>query len=73
MSKGKAIGSYFNLDITQRINFEFLKGIVSNKQRFTRLELLENKQCKDNNRAKVIKISINRSNETLLNILNKGN
>ena len=67
--KGKSLGSYFNQDITERINFEYLRGIVSNKHRLSNRDRIELKICKVNNRKKVIQCSIERSNKIINAIL----
>ena len=72
MSKrGKAIGSYFTMDMVQRINFEYLKSIVSNKLRLRIRDKVEIQVTKDSNRKAVIAKSKIQSNMTIYGILLK--
>ena len=72
--KRKVIGQYFNLDLTQKVNFEHTgKDTLRRKNNQSRLTKYEIRQCRFNNRTKVIQKSLYKSNRLLLNILNKGN
>ena len=72
MSKrGKAIGSYFTMEITQRINLEYLKAIVSNKMRLRIRDKVEIKVTKDNNRNKATHLASIKLHLKLAKIFNK--
>lgn len=52
--KGKAIGSYFNMDIIERINFEHLrKKIAGKKNKYTLYEKFEKDMINKENKPKV--------------------